>query len=80
MTCPTCRAPWRETSECPRCGSDLAPLMRVCAAAWRHRRDAAAALAAGQWSDAIHHASEAQQLQRTDAGNDLVLLAYLLAQ
>ena len=79
MTCPTCRAPWRETSECPRCGSDLAPLMRVCAAAWRHRRAAAAALAAGQWSDAVHHAREAKQLQRTEAGDDLLLLARLLA-
>ena len=29
MSCPTCRAPWRGTPECPRCGSDLAPLMRV---------------------------------------------------
>jgi predicted amidophosphoribosyltransferase len=80
MTCPTCRAAWRETSECPRCGSDLAPLMRVSAAAWRHRRTAAAALAAGQWSDALHHAQEAKQLQRTEAGDDLVLLAGLLAR
>ena len=72
MTCPTCRAPWRETSECQRCGSDLAPLMRVCAAA--------AALAAGQWSDALRHAREAKQLQRTEAGDDLLLLARLLAR
>ena len=67
MSCPTCRAPWRGTSECPRCGSDLAPLMRVCAAAWRHRRAAAAALAAGEWSDALHHARTAKQFDTKES-------------
>ena len=79
MTCPTCRAPWRGTSECPRCGSDLAPLMRVSVAAVRHRHAAADALAAGEWSAALRQAAEATWLQRTEAGDDLLLLARLLA-
>lgn len=77
MSCPTCRAPWREQTECPRCGSDLAPLMRVAAAAWRHRAAAADALAGGLWGEALHHAREANRLQRTEAGDDLLLIARL---
>jgi hypothetical protein len=72
MTCPTCRASWRERTECPRCGSDLAPLMRIAAAAWRHGRAAVTALAAGNVPDALAHALEARTLQRTEAGDDLV--------
>lgn len=78
MSCPTCRSPWRETTECPRCGSDLAPIMRIAAAAWRHRRTAIAALAAGNPGDAMHHAREANWLHRTGAGDDLAFLTRLL--
>ena len=79
MRCPTCRAPWREQPECSRCGSDLTPLMHVSAEAWRHRTAAAALLAGERWSDALHHVREANRLHRTDAGDDLLLLARLLA-
>lgn len=78
--CPTCRAPWRETAECPRCGSDLAPLMQVAAAAFRHHRAAIAALATGNDRDALNHALEAMSLQRTESGGDLAFLARLLAE
>lgn len=78
--CPTCRAPWRETVECPRCGSDLAPLMQVAAAAFRHRRAALAAIAAGDDRDALDHALEAMSLQRTESGAELAFLARLLAE
>ena len=79
MRCPTCRAPWREQPECSRCGSDLAPLMRLAAEAWRHRIAAAGSLACGRWRAALHHAREANRLQRTDAGDELVAIARLLA-
>lgn len=79
MRCPTCRTPWREQSECPRCGSDLGPLMRLSGAAWRERAAAAEALAGGQWSEALRHASEANRLQRTEFGDELVLIARLVA-
>lgn len=78
MKCPTCRAPWREEPECPRCGSDLAPLMQLAAAAWRHRTAAAAALIAGRWNEAVQHAAEANRLHRTDAGDELLVVARLV--
>ena len=78
--CPTCRAPWRETAECPRCGSDLAPVMLVAAAAFRHRRAAIAALAAGHDREALNHALEAMSLQRSESGGELAFLARLLAE
>ncbi len=77
MTCPTCRAPWRERPECPRCGSDLAPLMRVAAAAWRRRRAALRALAAGADREALADATEALALQRGEGGEELAFLARL---
>jgi hypothetical protein len=79
MRCPTCRSPWREQPECSRCGSDLTPLMRVAAEAWRERAAAADAIGAERWSDALHHAREANRLERTDVGVDLLLIAQLVA-
>lgn len=79
MRCPTCNTAWREQPECPRCGSDLVPLMRVAAEAWRHRVNAADSLVGEHWSEALHHAQKASRLQRTKAGDDLLLLALLLA-
>ena len=76
---PPAARPWRENAECPRCGSDLAPLMRVAAAAFRHRRAAIAALAAGDDRQALSHALEAMSLQRTDGGIELAFVARLLA-
>jgi hypothetical protein len=78
MRCPTCRAPWREAPECPRCGSDLAPLMHVAAAAFHHRTAATEALTAGRWSEALHHAMEANRLHQTERGDALVLVARLV--
>jgi hypothetical protein len=78
MTCPTCRAAWRETTECPRCGSDLTAVMRTAAAAWRHRRAALAALAAGEDAEALAHAREALALQRPEEGAELVFVARLV--
>jgi predicted amidophosphoribosyltransferase len=78
VTCPTCRSPWREQPECPRCGSDLTPLMQLAAEAWRHRAAATAALADGRWPDALHHAAAADRLHRTDAGTDLLRVTRLL--
>jgi hypothetical protein len=51
--------------------------MQLAAAAWRHRAAAAAALIAGRWSEAMHHAVEANRLHRTEAGDELLLVAQL---
>jgi hypothetical protein len=75
MRCPTCRTSWREAPECPRCGSDLAPLMRLAAAAFHHRTAAIEALTAGRWSEARHHANEANRLHRTERGDALLVVA-----
>lgn len=64
MRCPTCRAPWRETTECARCGSDLGPLMRVAAAAWRHRVAAMHAFTAGRIDEAVQHLRAANRLHK----------------
>jgi hypothetical protein len=53
--------------------------MRLSAEAWRCRAAAAASLAGLLWDEALHHAREANRLQRTQAGDDLLLIARLLA-
>jgi hypothetical protein len=52
--------------------------MRVTAAAARHRHAAEDALTAGEWSAALRHAAQATWLYRTEAGDELLLLARLL--
>jgi hypothetical protein len=52
--------------------------MRVAAEAWRERATAADSLAGGRWSETLHHAREANRLNRTEAGDDLLLIARLL--
>jgi hypothetical protein len=54
--------------------------MRLAAAAWRHRTAAAEALTGQRWIEALHHAREANRLHRTEGGDDLLLLARLLAR
>jgi hypothetical protein len=49
--------------------------MRLAAAALHHRTAATAALTAGRWNEALHHASEANRLHRTERGEVLVLVA-----
>jgi hypothetical protein len=53
--------------------------MRLSAEAWRSCAAAAASLAGRRWNEAIHHAREANRFQRTQAGDDLLLIARLLA-
>jgi hypothetical protein len=53
--------------------------MLVAAAAFRQRRAAIAALAAGNDRDALNHALDAMSLQRTENGGELAFLARLLA-
>jgi len=77
--CPTCRAPWRGASACPRCGTDLAPLMGVAARAWQLREAARAALEAGRGHDACDLAGAALRLHATPRGRRLHVLALLSA-
>jgi predicted amidophosphoribosyltransferase len=74
--CPTCRTPWRGMTICPRCGSDLAALMRVAAKAWELREAARAALCAGDRpAHALDLARAACRLHTTRQGRRLLALA-----
>jgi hypothetical protein len=74
--CPTCRAPWRGVTICPRCGSDLTAIMRVAAKAWELREAARAALCAGDRpASALDLARAACRLHATPQGHRLLALA-----
>lgn len=79
--CPTCRAPWRCAALCPRCGSDLTPLMRVAKRAWELREAARVALGAGDRAaaPAAVLAQAACRLHATPRGERLLALALLAA-
>ena len=63
---------------CARCGTDLAPLMRLAAKAWQLREQARQALCAGdRASEALAWARTACQLQATPRGLRLLALALI---
>ena len=70
--CPVCRAGFRGTAVCPRCGADLTDLMSLAVRAWRSRESAREALAAEDWVSARELASGAQRLHDTPAGRALL--------
>ena len=75
--CPACRAPWRALATCPRCGADLAPLMRLAARAWAQREATRAALLAGGAAEALAMARAAYALERTPRAQRLLALALI---
>lgn len=75
--CPVCRAGFRRTAICPRCGADLTALMSVAVRAWRLRESARDALDTGDWGTAQDCAAAAQRLQDTPAGRALLAIASL---
>lgn len=77
--CPVCRARYRATPQCPRCGADLSGLMRLSARAWQLRREAREAIMEGDYRRALDHANHACRLHRTAAGARLLTLCRILA-
>ncbi len=73
--CPVCRAAFRETTECSRCGADLAPLMTLAARARHCRRKARQAIINGEYELARTWAKVAQSMCATSAGHKIFLLA-----
>jgi len=73
--CPVCQARFRESSNCPRCGADLRPLMTLIARAYGLRLDANRALQANDFERACKLACQAQALCSTPKGEDLRLLS-----
>jgi hypothetical protein len=77
--CPVCRARFRGTRECSRCGADLTVLMTLAAQAWRLRQAARQSLAAGDQARARDLAGQAQQIHSTPTGRALQALGIWLA-
>ena len=75
--CPACRAPWRAVLTCPRCGADLAPLMRLTVRAWALRESARIALLTGGAAEALAAARTAYALERTPRAQRLLALALI---
>ena len=74
LRCPVCRARFRGTQDCSRCGADLLPLMALAVKAHELRGESRGAFAAGDFSTARQQAAQAQELHRTDRGRELLLL------
>ncbi|MCD6307237.1 MAG: hypothetical protein J7M32_13255 [Deltaproteobacteria bacterium] len=72
--CPVCRAPFRGTQECSRCGADLTRVMSILAKAQISREHARAAIRSGQFHKAHVLAKQAQELHQTEQGRRLLLL------
>lgn len=76
-SCPVCGASFRGKRICPRCETDLAPLMRLHVLAWRKRNRALKALERGDAQGALEAARESLSLQDHPLGRRLLLLAFL---
>jgi hypothetical protein len=78
--CPVCGARFRGSTECSRCGADLATIMGLAAVAWRMREAARDAITQGDVARARALASQAQEICRTPAGRDLEMVSSWLCQ
>ena len=74
-TCPVCRARFRGTAACSRCGADLSPLMRLASRAVRLRNQARKSLLQGRPERAREWALAAESQMPSRAGRGIVLLA-----
>ena len=78
--CPVCRARFREAAVCPRCGADLAPIMRIAVEAWRKRQAARRCIECRQYTAAATLAREAEALCATPEGSRLRILCNWLLE
>ena len=80
MLCPVCRARFRGTSHCSRCGADLLPLLTQIARAHHAHRAAAAALCSGQLDTAHSLALRARTYHSNPTTRRLATLTELLTR
>ena len=66
--CPVCRARFRGSKDCSRCGADLTVVMHLMVSAWRMRQAARDAIAQGNPHTARQFASQAEEICHTEAG------------
>jgi hypothetical protein len=62
LKCPVCGASFRGSAICSRCGTDLGPLMRVAATAWKARQQARRDLQSGDLLSALRCSTAAWKL------------------
>ena len=74
MRCPVCRAKFRGTRQCSRCGADLTGLMILSARARHNRIKARKSLLALNFEKAHKLAAAAQREHATEMGRKLLLL------
>ena len=74
LRCPVCRAKFRGTSQCSRCGADLARLMILSSHAQHSRTNARKSLIALDFEKAHEFAETAQKEHATERGRKLLLL------
>ena len=80
LSCPVCRARFRGSRACSRCGADLGPLMSLAAKAFVARRGSVRALAQGDFVRAGELSAQAQALHETPRGRRLLAVSALLAK
>ena len=74
LRCPVCRARFRGTRQCSRCGADLTGIMVLSARAQRCRANARKSLYALNFEKAHELAAAAQKEHATEMGRKLLLL------
>ena len=74
VRCPVCRAKFRGSRQCSRCGSDLTAIMVLSARALHRRANAKRSLYALNFKKAHEHAATAQKEHATQTGRKLLLL------
>ena len=80
LRCPVCRAQFRQSRTCSRCGTELTPLMLLAGRAHQLRQSAASALRAGDLPRAASLARQAQAVHATDRSRRLAAVTALLAR
>jgi len=73
-SCPVCRARFRGSSLCSRCGADLTALMLLAAHAYVLRQSARQSLRQGDCRAALASSQAAQRLHSTSEGSLLSLI------
>ena len=74
LRCPVCRAKFRGTRQCSRCGADLTAVMVLSARAHHCRANAKKSLYALNFEKAHGLAATAQREHATESGRKLLLL------
>ncbi|OEU52100.1 MAG: hypothetical protein BA868_05890 [Desulfobacterales bacterium C00003106] len=79
LRCPVCRAGFRGTTRCSRCGADLTRLMTLLVTARHYRNKARKAICLRKFEEARALSTSAQKIHATQAGKRLCLLTSWLA-